>query len=99
MDKSVLDVGLGGAQGYEPQSFLQLPKVGRKSAKRLDRIWSAWFFFRFYFKPPLLEKSKAKVVRDTNGVSGFDNADIKLDFHGSTRHGKHVHVDFQGETG
>ncbi|BAT95373.1 hypothetical protein LR48_Vigan02g139900 [Vigna angularis] len=76
---TVLDVGLGGAQGYEAESFLQLPKVGRKCAKRLDSIWGAWFFFRFYFKPALLEKSKAKVVRDSNGVSGFDKSDIKLD--------------------
>ncbi|TKY52817.1 hypothetical protein E2542_SST24339 [Spatholobus suberectus] len=75
---TVLDVGLG-TQGYETESFLQLPKVGRKCTKRLDSIWGAWFFFRFYFKPVLLEKSEAKVVRDSNGVSGFNKSDIKLD--------------------
>ncbi|KAK7345679.1 hypothetical protein VNO77_16288 [Canavalia gladiata] len=74
---NILDVGLG-TQGYETESFLQ-PKVGRKCAKRLDSIWGAWFFFRFYFKPALLEKSKGKVVRDSNGVSGFDKSDLKLD--------------------
>ena len=76
---TVLDVGLGGTQGLDTQSFVQLPKVGRKCAKRLDSIWGAWFFFRFYFKPALVEKSKAKVVRDSNGVLGFDKSDIKLD--------------------
>ncbi|KAK7393310.1 hypothetical protein VNO78_21862 [Psophocarpus tetragonolobus] len=75
---TVLDVGLGN-KGYEIESFPQLPKVGRKCAKRLDSIWGAWFFFRFYFKPALVEKSKSKVVRDSNGVSGFGKSDIKLD--------------------
>ena len=75
---TVFDIGLG-TQGLETESFVQLPKVGRKCAKRLDSIWGAWFFFRFYFKPALVEKSKAKVVRDSNGVSGFDKSDIKLD--------------------
>ncbi|XP_061341440.1 uncharacterized protein LOC133287783 [Gastrolobium bilobum] len=74
----ILDVGLG-TQGYETESFLNLPKAGRKCTKRVDSIWGAWFFFRFYFKPVLHEKSKAKVIRDSNGVSGFDKSDLKLD--------------------
>ncbi|XP_027365440.1 uncharacterized protein LOC113872241 [Abrus precatorius] len=76
--ENMLDVGLG-TQGCDTESFLQLRKVGRKCAKRVDSIWGAWFFFRFYFKPALLEKSKAKVIRDSNGVSGFDKSDLKLD--------------------
>ena len=74
----ILDVGLG-TQGYETESFLNLPKSGRKCSKRVDSIWGAWFFFRFYFKPVLHEKSKAKITRDNNGVSGFDKSDLNLD--------------------
>ncbi|KAJ4841000.1 hypothetical protein Tsubulata_018693 [Turnera subulata] len=74
----ILDVGLG-PQVYETESFLNVPKVGRKCAKRVDSIWGAWFFFSFYFKPALSEKSKAKIVRDSNGVSGFDKSDLNLD--------------------
>lgn len=75
----ILDVGLG-SQIYETESFLSAaPKVGRKCAKRVDSIWGAWFFFSFYFKPVLNEKSKAKIVRDSNGVSGFDKSDLLLD--------------------
>ncbi|XP_022887896.1 uncharacterized protein LOC111403573 [Olea europaea var. sylvestris] len=74
----LLDVGLG-SQMYETESFLSVPKVGRKCAKRIDSIWGAWFFFSFYFKPVLNEKSKAKIVRDSNGVSGFDKSDIQPD--------------------
>lgn len=75
----ILDVGLG-PQIYETETFLSPPKVvGRKCAKRMDSIWGAWFFFSFYFRPVLNEKSKAKIVRDSNGVSGFDKSDLQLD--------------------
>ncbi|XP_057970884.1 uncharacterized protein LOC131159747 [Malania oleifera] len=74
----ILDVGLA-PQVYETESFLNIPKVGRKCAKRVDSIWGAWFFFSFYFKPALNENSKAKITRDSNGVSGFDKSDLKLD--------------------
>ncbi|XP_075486517.1 uncharacterized protein LOC142526141 [Primulina tabacum] len=72
----ILDVGLG-TQIYENDS---VPKVlGKKYAKRVDSIWGAWFFFSFYFKPVLIEKSKAKIKTDGNGVSGFNKSDIQLD--------------------
>ncbi|GAV69480.1 hypothetical protein CFOL_v3_12981 [Cephalotus follicularis] len=74
----ILDVGLG-PQVYETETFISIPKVGRKCAKRVDSIWGAWFFFSFYFKPALNEKSKAKIIRDSNGFSGFDKSDLKLD--------------------
>ncbi|XP_031093294.1 uncharacterized protein LOC115997990 [Ipomoea triloba] len=74
----VLDVGLR-TQIYETESPQNAPKIGRKCAKRTDSIWAAWFFFSFYFKPVFNEKSKAKVVCDSNGVSGFDKADLQLD--------------------
>ncbi|CAA0842871.1 HSP20-like chaperones superfamily protein [Striga hermonthica] len=74
----ILDVGLS-TQIYETESFLAVPKTGRKCAKRADSIWGAWFFFSFYFKPVLNEKSKAKIIRDGNGVSGFEKSDLKLD--------------------
>ncbi|KAG2685822.1 hypothetical protein I3843_10G136300 [Carya illinoinensis] len=74
----ILDVGLG-PQVYETESFLTIPKAGRKCAKRVDSIWGAWVFFSFYFKPTLNEKSKAKIIRDSNGVSGFDKSDLNLD--------------------
>ncbi|KAK7336958.1 hypothetical protein VNO77_17512 [Canavalia gladiata] len=71
----ILDVGIG-TNGYETESFLNLTKAGRKCAKRVDSIWGAWFFFSFYFKPALNEKSKAKI---TKGAVGFDKSDLKLD--------------------
>ncbi|KAG9444824.1 hypothetical protein H6P81_016164 [Aristolochia fimbriata] len=74
----ILEVGLG-PQIYETETLLTLPKVGRKCAKRGDSIWGAWFFFNFYFKPVLAEKSKSKITRDANGVSGFDKSDLRLD--------------------
>ncbi|XP_010253591.1 PREDICTED: uncharacterized protein LOC104594805 [Nelumbo nucifera] len=74
----ILDVGLG-SQIYETEALLHLPKTGRKCAKRVDTIWGAWFFFTFYFKPVLNEKSKGKITRDSNGVSGFDKLDLQLD--------------------
>ncbi|XP_022744193.1 uncharacterized protein LOC111295093 [Durio zibethinus] len=74
----ILDVGLG-SQAYETEIYLSVPKTGRKCAKRVDGIWGAWFFFSFYFKPALNDKSKTKIIRDSNGVSGFDKSDLKLD--------------------
>ena len=74
----ILEVGLG-TQGYETESLINLPKAGRKWAKRADSKWGAWFFFSFYFKPVLNDQSKAKVIRDSNGVSGFDKSDLKVD--------------------
>ncbi|CAD5164932.1 uncharacterized protein LOC135645942 [Musa acuminata AAA Group] len=83
----VLEVGLG-PQIYDHDAVLHLPKAGgcvggaagaRKCAKRGDSIWGAWFFFNFYFKPALVEKSKSKIIRDPNGVSGFDKSDLRLD--------------------
>ncbi|TVU36755.1 hypothetical protein EJB05_18701, partial [Eragrostis curvula] len=76
----MLGVGLG-PQVYTAEAVLSCaPKVGnRKAAKRSDSIWGAWFFFTFYFKPLLLDRCKDKVVRDANGVSGFDKSDLQLD--------------------
>lgn len=74
----MLDVGLG-TQIHESDTFLNLPKTGRKCAKRLDSMWGAWFFFSYYFKPVLNEKSKSKIVRGSNGVSGFDKTDLELE--------------------
>lgn len=75
---NILDVGLA-SQVYETETFLSVPKVVRKCTKRVDSIWGAWFFFSFYFKPVLNEKSKAKITRDSNGVSGFEKSDLKID--------------------
>ncbi|RWR86052.1 hypothetical protein CKAN_01493400 [Cinnamomum micranthum f. kanehirae] len=74
----ILDVTLG-SQIYEAETLLSLPKVGRKCAKRGDSIWGAWFFFNFYFKPVLIEKSKGKITWDGTGLSGFDKSDLRLD--------------------
>ncbi|KAJ8543788.1 hypothetical protein K7X08_025406 [Anisodus acutangulus] len=71
----ILEVGLG-HQINECDEVLDLPKVERKCAKRSDSVWGAWFFFTFYFKPVLKEKSKCK---DSNGVSGFDKSNVQLD--------------------
>lgn len=75
----ILDVGLS-TQIYETETYLNtVPKAGRKCAKRVDSIWGAWFFFSFYFKPVIKEKSKAKIIRDSNGLSGFIKTDLQLD--------------------
>ncbi|GAB2274344.1 hypothetical protein Dimus_009108 [Dionaea muscipula] len=75
----LLDVGLG-TQVYETEALVSLPKNGQKKcAKRLDSVWGAWLFFNFYFKPTLNDKSKCKVVRDGNGISGFGKADLQLE--------------------
>lgn len=74
----LLDVGLG-HQVNVSDKLLDLPKIGKKDAKRLDSVWGAWFFFSFYFKPVLKDKSKCNVVRESNGLSGFDKSDLQLD--------------------
>ncbi|KAJ6772785.1 hypothetical protein OIU74_018907 [Salix koriyanagi] len=68
-----------GSQLYEVETIVTIPKVVKKCAKRLDSIWGAWFFFSFYFKPVLNEKSKSKINRDSNGASGFEKSDLQLD--------------------
>ncbi|XP_051113577.1 uncharacterized protein LOC127239456 [Andrographis paniculata] len=70
----MLEVGLGHPAG-DSDKLIELPKLGRKFAKRLDNVWGAWFFFSFYFKPVVKENSKW----DDNGISGFDKNDLKLD--------------------
>ncbi|KAK3034390.1 hypothetical protein RJ639_033661 [Escallonia herrerae] len=74
----ILDVGLG-PQHYEAETNINVTKVGKKCAKRLDTVWGAWFFFNFYFKPALNDKSKCKIPRESNGVTGYDKSDLKLD--------------------
>lgn len=78
----ILDMGPVGQQIFDTEvTALILPsKAGaRKCAKRGDSIWGAWFFFNFYFKPVLSDKSKAKIVWDGSSFSGFDKSDLKLD--------------------
>ncbi|KAG7549246.1 HSP20-like chaperone [Arabidopsis thaliana x Arabidopsis arenosa] len=82
---NILDVGLS-SHVYETETFLNVvpSKVAKKCLKRGDSMWGAWFFFSFYFKPALNEKSKSKVIRETsNGgggcFTGFDKSDLKLD--------------------
>lgn len=70
----MLDVGLG-PQHYEVETNINVTKIGKMCAKRLDSVWGAWFFFNFYFKLALNEKSKNKVTRD----NGYDKSDLKLD--------------------
>lgn len=78
----MLEVSLG-PQHYEVEmNTNSVPKGGKKcaNAKRLDSVWGAWFFFSFYFRPVLNEKSKGKLARECNGVcSGYDKSDLKLD--------------------
>lgn len=74
----ILDVSLG-PQVNESDNLLNASKSGRKCAKRLDSVWGAWFFFTYYFKPVLNEKSKCKVIRDSNGFLEFDKTDLELE--------------------
>ncbi|XP_010543318.1 PREDICTED: uncharacterized protein LOC104816282 [Tarenaya hassleriana] len=79
---NILDVGLS-SQAYETETFLNVVpnKITKKCFKRCDSIWGAWFFFSFYFRPALNEKSKCKVMRDSKcgSFTGFDKSDLKLD--------------------
>jgi hypothetical protein len=85
----MLDVGLcSGSQMSEPKATAgnngsnnNINNSGsRKCAKRGDTIWGAWFFFNYYFKPVLSEKSKGKTItRDANGFAGFSKSDLNLD--------------------
>ncbi|XP_076930141.1 uncharacterized protein LOC143594804 [Bidens hawaiensis] len=70
----MLEVGLG-PQHYEVETNINVTKLGKKCAKRLDSVWGAWFFFNYYFKPALNEKSKNKVNRE----NVYDKSDLKLD--------------------
>ncbi|KAI3731088.1 hypothetical protein L1987_62271 [Smallanthus sonchifolius] len=70
----MLDAGLG-SQLYQSETQINVTKSGKKSAKRLDSMWGAWFFFNFYFKPALNEKSKNKGNRE----NGYDKSELKLD--------------------
>ncbi|KAL1818885.1 hypothetical protein DCAR_0415114 [Daucus carota subsp. sativus] len=74
----MLDVSLGN-QNNDTDTLLNMSKSVRKCAKRLDSIWGAWFFFSFYFKPVLKDESNCNVVRDSNGVSGFEKSDLNFD--------------------
>ncbi|XP_021887656.1 uncharacterized protein LOC110806957 [Carica papaya] len=74
----MLDVCLG-TQINESDALINVSKTGRKCAKRLDSVWGAWFFFSYYFKPVLNDKSKCMVMKDSNGFSGFDRTDLELE--------------------
>ncbi|CAA6661757.1 unnamed protein product [Spirodela intermedia] len=75
----LLEVGLGPQQLYETDALLSLPRAGpRRCARRGDSIWGAWFFFTFYFRPVLAEKSKGK-LSSAGGGAGFDKVDLRLD--------------------
>lgn len=74
----MLEVGLG-HQINETDLILNRSKSMQKCAKRLDSVWGAWFFFNFYFKPALKEKSKSNGIRDSNRVSVSDKSDLDLD--------------------
>lgn len=75
----MLDVGLGHQQVNDMDKLIDLPKIGRKCAKRMDSVWGAWFFFNFYFKPVIKDKLKCNVTWDSDGVSGFSKSDLNLD--------------------
>ncbi|TXG49756.1 hypothetical protein EZV62_025631 [Acer yangbiense] len=77
-DPCDIDVSLA-PQIYEAETVVHIPKVTKKFTKRLDSVWGAWFFFSFYFKPVLNEKSKNKIIWDTKGVSGYEKSDLQLD--------------------
>lgn len=72
----MLEPGLG-SQHYQSETHINVTKSGKKTAKRLDSMWGAWFFFNFYFKPVLNEKSKNKNM-DNNGHD-IDKSQLKLD--------------------
>ncbi|CAN8257354.1 unnamed protein product [Cochlearia groenlandica] len=81
-NNSILDVvGLTSHLYHETDTFLNVvpSKLTRKCLKRGDSMWGAWFFFSFYFRPALNDKSKSKVTREASAFTGFDKTDLKLD--------------------
>ncbi|KAF3551521.1 hypothetical protein DY000_02000083 [Brassica cretica] len=76
---NILDVGLSSHETF--LNVVAPSKVSKKCLKRGDSMWGAWFFFSFYFRPALNDKSKSKVVREAGGgcFTGFDKSDLKLD--------------------
>ncbi|CAI9766269.1 unnamed protein product [Fraxinus pennsylvanica] len=74
----ILDARLG-SQIYETASFQSVPKFVKKCGNRTDSVWGAWFFFNFYFKPVMKEKSKVKIILDGNGVSSFDKSNLEVE--------------------
>ncbi|KAK8950007.1 hypothetical protein KSP40_PGU007191 [Platanthera guangdongensis] len=77
----ILEVGLRPHVNETAQAdIFHLPKIcSRKCTKRGESIWGAWFFFNFYFKPILSDKSKAAITRDASSFSSFDKSDLKVD--------------------
>lgn len=63
----------------ESDTLIYMSKTERKCAKRLDSVWGAWFFFSYYFKPVLKDKTKCNVIRDSTGFSGFEKTDLQHD--------------------
>ncbi|CAN4114590.1 unnamed protein product [Withania somnifera] len=76
-----INLPLSAERSSPPQAWNDIPDVGLGTQiyESENVIWGAWFFFSFYFKPVLNEKSKAKMIRDSNGISGFDKSDLQLD--------------------
>nr|XP_048324411.1 uncharacterized protein LOC107411074 [Ziziphus jujuba var. spinosa] len=73
----MLDVGLG-VQINDPEAH-HLQRTVENEAKGWIVFWGAWFFFSYYFKPVPNEKSKTKLIRDSNGVLGYDKSDLVLE--------------------
>ncbi|KAH7307130.1 hypothetical protein KP509_22G047300 [Ceratopteris richardii] len=74
----LLDVGLA-PQVHDVES-LAFSRIGKRNgAKRADITWGAWFFFNYYFRPVLNEKSKGKLSRDGSVTGVIDKGDLKLD--------------------
>ncbi|CAM8886915.1 unnamed protein product [Rhodiola kirilowii] len=72
-----MEVGMH-SRVYEAESIVSFPKLGKKCSRRLDSVWGAWFFFSFYFKPVLVEKSEGKANGESNGVAGHDKSDVQI---------------------
>lgn len=74
----ILDVGLA-PQAHDLESLTAVNRVGKRCVRRGDIIWGAWFFFNYYFRPSLTDKSKGKLGREGTLMGILDKSDLKLD--------------------
>eukprot|EP00850_Spirogloea_muscicola_P022402 SM000292S11257 [mRNA] locus=s292:439:3333:+ [translate_table: standard] len=77
---SSLDVSLG--QPLQPPAksvHHQAAAKSKRSLRREDAVWGAWYFFSHYFRPSLQARAQGKLGRDGLPLCAIEAADLCLD--------------------